>query len=67
MINLGETLNEMRKDRGITLLELSKIAHVSLSYISLIENGKRVPRVDVLDKLFAGIGCKMIIEIKEGG
>ncbi|MTI71210.1 MAG: tetratricopeptide repeat protein [Firmicutes bacterium] len=46
-LNLGEKIRKLRKEKGLTLEELAgDIA--TKSYISLIENNKSVPRLDVL-------------------
>lgn len=50
-MNIGEKLRKLRKDNGLTLKELSKQAGLSISFISDIENGRRNPRLENLDKL----------------
>lgn len=51
LIELGKHLKKLRKDKGLTLMELSKESGVSNPYISQIENGKFRPSPDVLKKL----------------
>lgn len=58
MINInefGSYLRQLRKDRGLTLKELEKLAGLSYSYLSQLETGSRGtkgrPLPDVLDKL----------------
>lgn len=38
---LGARLREIRKSRGLTLKELSKLCDISITYLSEIENGHR--------------------------
>lgn len=48
MAQLGERLSELREDRGLTQLQLSKILHISNSSISAYETGERAPNIDTL-------------------
>lgn len=51
-ILIGSKLKEIRLAKGISLSELSRLAHVSKSYISDIERGIREnPSSDILEKL----------------
>lgn len=52
-IELGKHLRSSRKNKGLTLVELSNKSGVSNPYISQIENGKFKPSPDVLKKLSA--------------
>lgn len=54
-IELGKHLRMLRKERGLTLVELSSISGVSNPYISQIENGKFKPTPDILKKLSNGL------------
>ena len=47
-MELGDILAELREDRGLTQLELSKQLHISNSSISAYENGSRLPSIDIL-------------------
>lgn len=48
---LGKLLKQLRKDKNLTLIQLSKISGVSNPYISQIENGKFIPSPEMLRKL----------------
>ena len=53
MQRFGEILCELREDKGLTQLELSRILHISNSSISAYETGTREPNVEVLVALAA--------------
>lgn len=54
----GERLVATRKKQGLTSLALAKACGVSRSYITLIENGKRLPGKKVLPKIAPAIGLR---------
>ncbi|MBE0427821.1 MAG: helix-turn-helix transcriptional regulator [Nitrospirae bacterium] len=39
-MTLGKTLKELRRQRGLTLRDLSKLVDLNFTYLSKIENGK---------------------------
>ncbi|MBQ9719417.1 MAG: helix-turn-helix transcriptional regulator [Oscillospiraceae bacterium] len=51
-MRMGEILSELREDKGLTQLELSKQLHISNSSISAYETGARMPNPETL-KTFA--------------
>ncbi|MCY1719119.1 helix-turn-helix transcriptional regulator [Prolixibacteraceae bacterium Z1-6] len=48
---VGQVVREVRKRRGLTLVELSEASTVSVSHLSEIEKGKRIPSIIVLKKI----------------
>ena len=50
-MKIGERLTELREDKGITQLELSKKLHISNSSISAYETGACMPDVETLRSL----------------
>lgn len=48
MQRFGEILCELREDKGLTQLQLSRILHISNSSISAYETGTREPNTEVL-------------------
>lgn len=56
MEDFGEYLRELRKEKGLTLTQLSEISGVSHPYISQIENDKFKPSPDILKKLAGPLG-----------
>lgn len=57
VVNLSSKLRAMRKQKGLTQLELAKKIGVSESYICQIENGKMIS-IKKLDKLAKALGCE---------
>ena len=54
----GENLREERKKQKLTVFEIALISEVSRSYITLIENGKRLPGKKVLPKIAVALHLK---------
>ena len=61
---LGEQLRAARKERGLTLKQLSELSGVHDTYISQIENGK-VISTDTLDKLLEALNKELKIVNKQ--
>jgi len=51
MLNFPKALHILRAARGISSRELARRTGYDASHISLIENGKRSPSLEALDKL----------------
>ncbi|MET8683780.1 helix-turn-helix domain-containing protein [Streptomyces sp. NPDC004732] len=43
----GECLRRLRAERGMSLADLSRVAHYSRGYLSKVENGQKPPTADV--------------------
>jgi len=54
--NFGEYLRGLRKEKRLTLVQLSKLSGVSNPYLSQIENNKFIPSPDILRKLYRSLG-----------
>ncbi|MGG4344963.1 helix-turn-helix domain-containing protein [Paenibacillus lautus] len=53
----GRYIKSLRKEKKLTLIELSELSDVSHPYLSQIENGKRgIPSPDILNKLADPLG-----------
>ena len=50
-------LREIRKLRGMTQVEVALMTELHRTQISLLERGKRMPRLDTLVKLVWALGC----------
>lgn len=48
---LSENLRELRKEKGLSQIELGSLAGVSNKYISEIERGDAFPSADILNQL----------------
>ncbi|AUG78043.1 hypothetical protein CFP65_3241 [Kitasatospora sp. MMS16-BH015] len=55
---IGQRLRELRQRKGLNQQDLAS-ADLSISYVSLIENGKRVPSAAVLQTLAERVGCSV--------
>jgi len=54
----GEQLREERKKQGLTVEMVAQACGTSRSYITLIENGRRLPGKKILSKLAAALKLK---------
>lgn len=50
-VKLGPTVRQIRSKRGLTQSEAASRAGLSTSYWALIEQGKRVPNLEVVEKM----------------
>jgi predicted transcriptional regulator/DNA-binding XRE family transcriptional regulator len=53
---LGRQIRHHRTRAGLTLQQLSKATDCAISQLSLIENGKREPRITLLKKIASALG-----------
>ena len=53
--SLGERVQSLRTDRGLTLRELAERSDVSVSMLSSVERGEKAPTVVVLDRIASGL------------
>ncbi|MDR2748828.1 MAG: helix-turn-helix domain-containing protein [Bifidobacteriaceae bacterium] len=56
---LGQTLRQMRKERGWTLKALSTLAGVSLSFMSEVERGEKEISSEVLYSICKAFGIEL--------
>lgn len=56
-MTLGEKIKELRKEQKLTIKDLSEISKISAPTICNIEQGKRKPRLPVLQKLSVALKC----------
>ena len=50
-VELGLYLKTIREQLGYSIYDVNKLCHISPSYLSLMENGKRRPSAIILKKL----------------
>lgn len=55
----------LRKQKGITLSQLSEMTGLNRSNLSLIENGKRQPQVNTLQKILDSLDADLIIKERD--
>ena len=47
-MNLGETIKLLRKRNGLNQSQLAELCEITVTYLSLIENGKKEPTLSLL-------------------
>ncbi|MCT7661887.1 helix-turn-helix domain-containing protein [Mycobacterium deserti] len=55
LLMLGERVQSLRIDRGLTLRDLAQRSEVSVSMLSSVERGEKAPTVLVLDRIADGL------------
>lgn len=53
---------KVRKERGLTQKQLSKLTGISQADISRIENGTRNPSLEMIKRLATGMGMRLKLE-----
>jgi XRE family transcriptional regulator, fatty acid utilization regulator len=56
LLTIGRRIRHQRGERGLTLDQLGAAIGVAPSRLSLIENGKREPKLSLLDQIAAALG-----------
>jgi predicted transcriptional regulator/DNA-binding XRE family transcriptional regulator len=56
IITLGQRIRHLRRSRGLTLAQLAEAVGSASSALSMIENGRREPRLSVLQAIAAALG-----------
>lgn len=56
---VGARIRDARVRSGLTLAELARGVGVSTSYISLVENGKSIPSLKILDKICTSLSMHL--------
>ena len=58
---IGRRIRELRTQRGEpwTQEDLAESAHISVSFLSMIERGERVPHVETLESLAGALGVSL--------
>jgi XRE family transcriptional regulator, regulator of sulfur utilization len=63
--SLGERVQSLRIDRGLTLRELADRSEVSVSMLSSVERGEKAPTVVVLDRIATGLDIPLVSLVAE--
>ena len=66
-IKLGQKIKALRKQQNLKQDDLAERAGVNRSYLSLVENGKSSPTIDVIEKLAKALGVdfKTLLETEK--
>src|SRR5258708_35185597 len=54
----ADKLRQIRRSRGMTQRALARVAHVTESYISRLENGAIAPGIDLVARLARALGTQ---------
>lgn len=57
----GEQLRSERKKQGLTVQTIAIACEISRSFVTLIENGKRLPGKKILPKIAAALHLKTTV------
>ena len=58
---LGARLRELRREKGLKLAALANKSGVSLAYVSEVERGRKLPSLEVLDRLAGALGLSVLV------
>jgi transcriptional regulator with XRE-family HTH domain len=56
----GQRLRDVRQKRNVTQQQLADIAGMSLTYISNMENGLKVPSLTTIIRIAVALDCKVM-------
>lgn len=59
LIKFAEKLKKLRKDRGLSQEALALLCDIDRTYIGRIENMKRNPSLEILNKIAKGLRIKL--------
>jgi len=65
LVKLGQRVQGLRAERGLTLQELADESGVSVSMLSSVERGAKAPTVVVLDRVAHGLGVRLAALVTE--
>jgi transcriptional regulator with XRE-family HTH domain len=51
VMNIGNALTLCRNQKGMTKTKLAKLANISVSYLTLLEQGKRDPNLSTINQI----------------
>jgi transcriptional regulator with XRE-family HTH domain len=60
-MNISKALKLCRSRKGMTKTKLAELAEVSVSYLTLLEQGKRDPNLSVIEKLCSALNIPSTI------
>ena len=60
-MNIGRALSLCRTQKGMTKTQLSQVANVSVSYLTLLEQGKRDPNLSTVNQICKGMNVPVSV------
>lgn len=64
-VRFGQLIQRRRKQAGVSQEQLAELAGVHRTYVGLLERGKRVPTIVVVQKLAKALETTMVSLISE--
>lgn len=58
-IRLGVVLHKLRKKAGLLQIQFCKKSGIDIKYLSNIENGRRNPSIEIIEKIANTLGIKV--------
>lgn len=65
-MKVGNIISSIRKERGLKQIELARKAGISKSYMSQIENDKKIPDTEILEAISNSLGLPLPILLLRG-
>lgn len=61
-MSIGQEIREIRKRKGITLLDIEAKTGIGNGYLSRLERGQYSPSIDTVERICEAIGAELKIE-----
>lgn len=58
-MNIGQKIQRLRKERHLTQQQVADASHITVSHISKIERGTKMPRIPSLQKIASSLGVTL--------
>lgn len=64
-MEIGKKILRIRKDKNLTIRDLSALCGIQISTLSVIEQGKRNVGVETAERILNSLGYKLVIAQKD--
>ncbi len=64
-MNYGEEVKARRKQLGISQLDLSEFAEISLATVKDVERGQANPSLATMEKINLVLGLELVLQVKK--
>ena len=65
-MNIGESIKNLRKEKKLKLKDLYEATGITVSFLSDIENGKKLPSLETLQKIAQALHTPVHVFFREG-
>jgi len=62
--SLGAVVRELRKNKKMSITEFSERTGICRSYLTMIEQGKANPSIELVMLMFCSLGKKMVFSLR---